>query len=250
MIVDISDGTGAFYFFGGDYEPATANVIRKLVRPADVVCDVGANVGYFTFLAADIIGASGHVHSFEPNPNLSKVCRDSIAMNSYEGRITLNQLAVSDKSAGAVEFYMSMHPQNSGLSSLRLHAYGMEHGFFSPSSKILVRTSTLGDYFDAHGIEKCRLIKIDVESAEYDVITGMRGLLQSNRVDFIVCETTANEETDILVRRLGFDAYAITENGLHRVQNDSKFWGNVLYVSPGLVTECPAAIQALILAKP
>src|SRR3989304_509633 len=54
------------------YEPQLSALFRKYLRPGDIFMDIGANIGYFTLLAASCVGPAGHVHSFEPNPETFK----------------------------------------------------------------------------------------------------------------------------------------------------------------------------------
>jgi predicted methyltransferase len=51
----------------GEYEPHELTTFRSIVKPGDVVADVGANVGYLTAHMADLVGPEGRVHAFEPS---------------------------------------------------------------------------------------------------------------------------------------------------------------------------------------
>jgi FkbM family methyltransferase len=231
MIVDISDILAGIYFYGTDYEPETTGVILQLLRPGDIAFDIGAHLGYFTLLMASIVGDAGQIHSFEPNPALMKILVESLKINRYHNVIA-NQLAVSDRRQRGVEFFLSQIPQNSGLSSLCPHEYGLKHGFFSLNHKIFVDTTTLDEYFQDHGIERCDLIKIDVELAESKVIKGMTSVLQDIRPTFVICETEVGSEADSLLRQFGYVPYIITMSDLRRVEEGSvRYWGNLLYVS-------------------
>lgn len=46
--------------------------MRRLLRPGDVVLDIGANMGYMSIMASRFVGASGHVHAFEPSPEIPR----------------------------------------------------------------------------------------------------------------------------------------------------------------------------------
>jgi len=237
MIVDICDIYGGVYFYGKEYEPETTSVILRLLRPGDVVLDIGANLGYYSFLMAEAVGAKGQIHAFEPNPSLAKVFRESLKMSASQDSIVFNEIAVADGTAQTVEFYLSQYADNSGLSSLYRHQYGVDHGFFSSKDKVLVETITLDDYFRKHHLSRCDLIKIDVEGAEPNVIRGMAGVLRDVRPKFVICETNLNEEADHLMRGFDFLPHVITAAGVHKVQANAKFWGNVLYASVQAVSE-------------
>src|SRR5581483_5730023 len=55
-------------YMGMEHEPEATSAARQLVRPGDVVIDVGANYGWFTTLFAQAVGPTGHVYAFEPVP--------------------------------------------------------------------------------------------------------------------------------------------------------------------------------------
>ncbi|MEO6238809.1 MAG: hypothetical protein ABIQ52_17575, partial [Vicinamibacterales bacterium] len=69
ILVDITDATGRMhYFYDEPYEPELAAAVRDALRPGDVFLDIGANVGFFSILAARLVGDSGRVVAFEPHP--------------------------------------------------------------------------------------------------------------------------------------------------------------------------------------
>src|SRR5439155_22518055 len=72
----------ALYFFG-DFDPKLRWVFDRLLRPGDVVFDVGANFGAMTLFAARRVGPGGAVHAFEPQPDLAALVRESAALNGY-----------------------------------------------------------------------------------------------------------------------------------------------------------------------
>src|SRR6266508_2628239 len=57
----------------GYYEPATAHLVERLLRPGMVFIDVGANIGQYTLVASGSVGMSGRVHAFEPHPAMHDV---------------------------------------------------------------------------------------------------------------------------------------------------------------------------------
>src|SRR5262245_48280046 len=66
--LDITDPTGRYpFFYGMPYEPGVTDAIVTALRPGDVFVDVGANIGYFTVLAAAVVGDRGRVIAFEPH---------------------------------------------------------------------------------------------------------------------------------------------------------------------------------------
>jgi FkbM family methyltransferase len=86
MYVDTRDiGIASHLMMEGYWEMWVTEAMMRLLRRGAVVADVGANLGYFTLLMADLTGAEGHVLSFEPNPELARRLRKSIDVNGFAG---------------------------------------------------------------------------------------------------------------------------------------------------------------------
>ena len=67
-----------------EYEPRKLEVMERLLKPGMTFVDVGANLGYFTLLAAKLVGPEGRVIAFEPHPDNTRRLRISIAANDYD----------------------------------------------------------------------------------------------------------------------------------------------------------------------
>ena len=77
------------------YEPNQTKIVKKYVHEGDVVIDVGAHVGYYTLLMAQLVGKNGKVYSFEPDPVNFELLKKSVEINGFEN-VILIQKAVSD----------------------------------------------------------------------------------------------------------------------------------------------------------
>ncbi|MCL4508953.1 MAG: FkbM family methyltransferase [Chloroflexi bacterium] len=196
-------------YFTGLFEPGTTALVRKLLRPNDVFIDIGANIGFYSCTAAAL---QARVHAFEPNPSLSRFLEQSRVLNGWGERLTVNTCAVAS-TAGRAEFFLSTNQENSGLSSL----LPLDH--LSTAEKLVVPTTTLDAYCSAHGIDHVRLIKIDVEGGERDVLTGAARVLQDVRPDAVICELSSfgggSKPADVLhlLEEAGYVPYEIAENG-------------------------------------
>ena len=70
MYLDTRDtGVAPHLIMNGVYEEFETQVFRSMVKPGMVVLDVGANIGYYTLIAADLVGEQGRVYAFEPHPS-------------------------------------------------------------------------------------------------------------------------------------------------------------------------------------
>jgi FkbM family methyltransferase len=170
-------------FFLGTYEPDQSRLFEEYVKPGAVVCDLGAHVGYYTLLAAVLSGPGGKVYAFEPSPrNLSRL-RRHVAMNACQN-IVVFDYALSDHE-GTAHFETQC---GSGV------------GHLSESGGIEVKLTTL-DILAAEGrITLPNVLKIDVEGAEYDVLTGgIQLLTKSHPVIFL---STHNPEVKAKCLRL------------------------------------------------
>src|SRR5207248_8868819 len=99
------------------YERATAGVIAAALRPGDVYVDVGAHVGCHTLVAARVVGPAGLVVAVEPNPPSASRLRRNLALNGFEARAQVLEVAASD-GPGTALLYPSDDPTNSGGASL------------------------------------------------------------------------------------------------------------------------------------
>jgi len=209
MDLDLRDWVDQHIYATGDYEDYTGKTILGLIGPGDAVADIGANVGFFTLLMARGVGPGGKVVAFEPAPTTRVRLLRNIALNRL-ANVEVREEAVAD-AEGEATFY-SGPVKHSGVASLRAH--GESDGSYK------VRTSRL---------ESCvppgfrlRLIKMDVEGAEYRALVGMRNLLDRDGPDVIVevsahflrdMGTSAQALIDFLLR-LGYRMYWIDWNGL------------------------------------
>src|SRR5690606_33083986 len=96
-------------------EPSLTQLIKERVSRGDVFVDIGANVGYFTVLAAGLVGDEGRVVAIEASPRIhAKLC-DNIRINRLSNVVTHN-CAVADTS-GVADVYLE-HETNIGHTSI------------------------------------------------------------------------------------------------------------------------------------
>jgi FkbM family methyltransferase len=234
--VNIAEYSGvSLYFFSEHNEPFSAWLVSKLINKGDLCLDIGANLGSYTFLMAHSTGSEGKVFAFEPNPNLYRFLKDSVNLNQADRFIFVDPRALYSKSGQSLRFYLSNNPSNSGTSSL------VNHGVFvCEKNCVIVETVSLKDYFIENKIEKCKLIKIDVERAEQEVLKGMMDLLRERRIDYIVLEQLAGSESQKILDSVAYTGWLIDEtrkNLLDINQVELGSFANYLFVSPNFIDE-------------
>ena len=150
----------------GLYELDTVRVIRRLLKNGSWFVDVGANLGYFTLLAAKWTAPAGRVDAFEPDPINRQRLEEHLHENAPGNRVRVYPIAASSK---AFELEL-IHPLAAGTN------HGMASFYKSLTGEgqtFTVSTARLDEVLD--GVPD--LIKIDVEGAELSAIEGMQKLL-------------------------------------------------------------------------
>jgi FkbM family methyltransferase len=173
----------------GWYDDCLLAFMDRVLRPGDWFVDVGANIGLFSLAAAKRVGRWGHVIAFEADPEIAEVCRCNSGMN---GRRNIDVVGTAAGSAsGEIEFLR--HPKYRGSSfagSTDHHTRVVPEGF----EPAIVPVERVDDRIPP-GVP-VRLVKIDVEGGESDVLSGMRSLLEHRMVDYIVIEATRGTGAD------------------------------------------------------
>jgi FkbM family methyltransferase len=158
---------GYIYYFGV-WEPNLSAFINERLKeqPNRTFVDVGANVGYFTLIAARLL-KNGGVVAIEPFPSIYKTLEANLQLNNINN-VRLIPRAASDVDQNIQMFYGD--PINEGATTSVAGKFKNE--------PVIVRGEPLSNLLTEQEIKSIRLIKIDVEGAEYSVIQGMRQIIQ------------------------------------------------------------------------
>jgi FkbM family methyltransferase len=212
MYVDTRDvGIASHLMLEGYWEMWVTAAMMQCVRRGSVVADVGANLGYFTLLMADLTGAEGRVLSFEPNANMASRVRRSIAVNGFASFTDFHQVAlgaaegevemeIDDQMPGGGRALAGAKPQPMKTERIAVMAADQYYAGARPDTPP-ARTPT-GPIvpvkrFDeiAHALD-VEFIKIDVEGFEPYVWAGMTALLERKQPLTIFMEFTIQRFPD------------------------------------------------------
>jgi FkbM family methyltransferase len=214
----------------GDWEAGISAFVLETLEPGWTVLDIGANVGWYTVLAAVAVGEGGHVHAFEANPRMVSLLRRTLSVNGLLERVTAVEAAVADEPGSVTFFSYHEHQGSSGL-GLSEHAAAAGEGV----TELTVRATSL----DAHFPQGTHVdfIKIDAEGAEPQIIAGARRLLEENPHARILMEYTAsNRPAADALFELGWTASLVGEDGearpLEPAELDDHEGLDMLYFEP------------------
>ena len=192
-----------FYGIAHRYEAALVDYLFAHLRPGDVYLDVGANIGYFSAIAARLVVPGGRVVAFEPNPEARASLSRLLAANALGALVDVEASALTD-SVGVGQLHLT---SDTVLSTLEPDKSPLR-GTYMFDHSIDVNLTTLDAWLATRPDIAARVavIKIDVEGAEDRVLAGMDGLLRSDRDLRVVIETTAGGEADRRMAARGFTA--------------------------------------------
>ncbi len=166
------DISTALYCYGW-FEETLTRILLAYMKPGMVVLDVGAHVGYFSALALDLVGSTGQVHAFEPTPRTFALLKMNLA--DY-ANVVLNPVAVwSQRQVLTMQDYGI---QWAGLNSFTQPR--IRRGQVRPATEFEVEAVSIDDYVTDRGIVP-DWVKIDAESAEFEILQGMQTTLQTMR---------------------------------------------------------------------
>ena len=211
----------------GELDQYRLELILPLLRPDDIVIDLGAHIGLFSLAVAKQVG---QVIALEPEEENCEIFEKNIKENCISN-VSILQKAIA-KEKGDREFYRSL------LSPAR-HSFfsnSFFNGFSFASEKILIPTTTLSEIFK--DFKKCKILKADIEGAEYEVfLNSPPELLKRIQMFFIEYHNFSDSCTGNVLseffRDLGF---VVTEGNqtTHRTRRGELTCGSLFIINPFL----------------
>jgi FkbM family methyltransferase len=175
--LDLREGIDLAIFLFGYFEYETFRAYRRLLKPGDIVLDIGANIGAHTLHMAHCVSHAGRVIAFEPT---------AYAYNKLRQNIALNPLLADLIQAEQIMLVDSVDTQVKPLlySSWQIHdavagTHPKHGGRLMDTTG--ARNTTLDRYFAEHKPGAVSLIKMDVDGHECQVLRGARELLRRDK---------------------------------------------------------------------
>jgi FkbM family methyltransferase len=202
-------------YFMGYHEYRETRLLKKLLNHGDTFVDVGANIGWFSILAASLVGEQGCVIALEPSKRIFEHLSANVALNSMTN-IRAENVALSNQKGSAR--LSGIADDNAGTGTI----VGPE-----TSSGEEVPTMRFDDYRSSQALEQMTLMKIDVERAEMLVLEGAHRSLNDAAIANIVVEvsderlrSTGNSSAELisLLRQCGYHISRLTNTGVQSLE--------------------------------
>jgi FkbM family methyltransferase len=187
--LDAEDSLGLTLF--GRYEPEETALVESVVKPGNVVVDLGACIGYYTLLFSKLVGPTGRVIAFEPAPDSCAILRRNVQNNR------LTNVTIENAGVGAA----------SHTGALQLSANRLDHHMGGPAdaNAVAINVVSLDEYFAP--TDTIDFVKMDIQGGEPLALRGMEAVLRRSPNARILTEFWPAG-----IRRSGGDPDAFLDN--------------------------------------
>jgi len=178
MYVNTEDtGVASQLLAGMEYEPFETELVKKLLKKNMSVVNIGANIGYYTLIAANSVGPNGKVYAFEPEPKNFKLLVRNIKKNDFKNILPI-QAAVSDKK-GTLKLFLDK--SNLAAPSLAEQNTSKKNGF------VEVETNSLDNFLEKYNKGfNVDLIQIDAQGSEGLILAGAKKIIGNHNLKIIM----------------------------------------------------------------
>lgn len=184
-MLDLKEGIDFAIWLMGYFELSTVNAYKRIIRPGDVVLDIGANIGAHTLPMAKLVGDTGKIVAFEPTNYAFEKLKENSRLNpDLMGRIMANQVMLvgsknSNPASPALPDIYSSWPliETEG-------AHDLHQGRLMSTSR--ATTETLDSYFESNPVKRIDCIKVDIDGYECEMFKGAINTLKRWRPKIIM----------------------------------------------------------------
>jgi FkbM family methyltransferase len=178
-------------------------------QPGDTVFDLGANCGVSTYHLAQLVGPTGRVYAFEPDPANYELLLRNLEQHGLTNVVALNQAVGGEPGSRA---FVGEGNLGSGFADILTRPTGA-------AGPIAVAVTTIPRAVAELGVRRLTFVKMDIEGAELEAITGSLEFLRSHDVDFAIDTNHAiggdftHARVEALFRSAGYDAWSARDSG-------------------------------------
>jgi FkbM family methyltransferase len=224
------DGVSSYIYLNEFFEEdLTRNVLNHLEEGMTFI-DIGAHIGYFSALASEIVGPEGEVHSFEPTRQIFNILKENAKTRP---NIRVNNLAVFSKRTDMEfkDYELRYSAFNTYATQSKLKVNGR-----ASYKNVRVNAIPLDDYVLDNRISP-DFIKIDAESAEWEILKGMEKTIEkfkpiiSMEVGESVSGAVSSHDCILHLVKKGYTPFCY-ENGILKPQKiKSEYsYDNILFI--------------------
>ena len=195
-------------------------IFEKLANKVGVFLDIGANIGYYSLLAAKA-NPSIDIYAFEPAKGPKYYLEKNITINNFNSRIHMVELALSDQN-GIIDFY---EVESTKYNSRIFNLSGEHNAGTKKTSRNFVKNSvksiTLKDFIISEKLSRIDLIKIDTEGTEVAILNSGKQYIKEFQ-PIIICETlfnTTEKELQEFFADMDYEFYNYSPLGLVKVNS-------------------------------
>lgn len=207
----------------GEWAGQEVDAMCSLIKPGDVVLDVGANIGTVTVAFAKRVGTAGHVYAFEPQKSPYYLLCGNIALTSTLYQTTAINAAVGEAD-GMIDVPLVDISKPFNLGGVRLD----DPNYIRAAAYEQVAMIKI----DSLGLQRCDLMKIDVETMEAKVLLGATNTIAKYK-PVIFAETLADKTNPHEMQNLNKMAYILNAHGYKMFAYQSELY------SPNNARFCP-----------
>ena len=233
MRVRTDDLIGRALAVSGVWEPNVTAAFRRALAPGDVCLDIGAHIGYYTLLAAKLVGPRGRVYAFEPSPTSYRRLCSNVDLNGLRN-VTTVELAVGEQESRAVLYEGA--PYNTGLTTLSPVLAAKDP---TPARETIVHVGRVTAVVPPEDLARVAVIKIDVEWHEIEVLRSLAPVFELGRALSVFVEFTPHRDAPDAASQFAaaYEAHGFTPYRLRAGYSLEKLF-------PGRLEE-PVPVEAL-----
>lgn len=207
FVVDTQDLIGATIANRGFWEYHLQDFYARIIKEDDIIIDAGANIGYLTVQFAKL---AKKVYSFEPQPYIFNMLCSNILFNDLNHKVDHYRLGLGNskerRQLWSIENEEFEHVWNYGGRGIE-----WEDSYYKPTGEVREEDQIEVTTLDSFKIDKCDLLKLDVQGFEWQLLQGGKNTIESNLPIILLESAPERSDNDKKVleylKNLGYSNY-------------------------------------------